>query len=480
MKLPFTLFLLTFLFTGYQAKSQALLVHTGSSIKVENGTTLDITSGNLVLKSGATGDVSLIDLGAVTFSGGGHAEVERYLTHGKWHLISSPVASATASMFVGDYLQYFTESTNQFSDVVSIAAPLNIMQGYALWTIDEIPSTEVFTGITNTGNHSRSFTQGGQGFNLMGNPYPSAIDWDEVAIPAELSGAFWLFDPTTGEFGEYKYYISGGGEANTTSQYIPSGQGFFVRSTGGSGTLVLSNASRAHSSQAFYKQKGADPTLLLKATGNNITTQTAIRFNPSATAAVDRLFDVNKLTTNSPDVPVIYSMVGNEKMAINTLPSVQGNETVAVLFKAGLSGNYTLTASSLSTIDPSVPVFLEDVSMNYFQDLRLNPDYGFAYVPYAEKEFKIHFREVTNINSPDQLSAPCFLTGNMLYVNFSDDFGISTQEAIISVYSITGQLLLKVNTRDAFNSIPFKGSQSIYLVNLSTNRYTTTIKVFNQ
>lgn len=84
--------------------AQGLKVEPGTSIKVESGTTLDISTGNLVLKSDASGDASLIDLGSVTYSGAGEAKVERYLTNGKWHLISSPITDANASMFLGDYL----------------------------------------------------------------------------------------------------------------------------------------------------------------------------------------------------------------------------------------------------------------------------------------------------------------------------------------------------------------------------------------
>ncbi|MEZ5083700.1 MAG: hypothetical protein R2750_09645 [Bacteroidales bacterium] len=55
-----------------------------------------------------------------------------------------------------------------------------------------------FSGSTNTGNQNKAFTQNGDGWNLIGNPYPSSLDWEAVTIPAELNGAIWLFDPTIG------------------------------------------------------------------------------------------------------------------------------------------------------------------------------------------------------------------------------------------------------------------------------------------
>lgn len=56
---------------------QGIHVEPKSCIKVESGTTLDVSVGDLVLKSDATGDASLIDLGNVSYSGEGQAKVER-------------------------------------------------------------------------------------------------------------------------------------------------------------------------------------------------------------------------------------------------------------------------------------------------------------------------------------------------------------------------------------------------------------------
>lgn len=60
---------------------------------------------------------------------------------------------------------------------------------------------------------------------------------------------------------------NGGGEANNTTQYIPSGQGFFIRADGGVGMLTLENDDRTHGGQAFYKSGEENQMLVLKATG---------------------------------------------------------------------------------------------------------------------------------------------------------------------------------------------------------------------
>lgn len=470
------------IFSGLLLFAQGLKVEPGTCIKVETGTTLDISGGgDLFLESDATGDASLIDLGSVSYTGGGEAKVERYLTNGQWHLVSSPVAGIVAGQFEDDYLQIHNEATNGFTDVASLTYGLVAAKGYALWTIDGAPTNELFAGTTHTGSKSYNFTKSGQGFNLVGNPYPSVLDWDEVTIPGALSGAIWLFDPTEGDNGDYKYYINGGGVANTTNQYIPSGQGFFVRATGDAGILTLANDDRTHGGQAFYKSGDENQLLVMKATGNNITTQTAIRFNAEATQHIDRLFDVQKIISNSTDVPVVYTKCEDENMAINTLPSIIGHETVPVYFEAGMNGAYSFTATEQETIADDVPVFLEDISLNYIQDMRASSNYSFVYTTGAVRQFNIHFKDVTSL---DELSANasqfhCYMDNGKLHVNFTGSKPFAGK-ATIAVYNPAGQLVMQTQTAQPETTLMLRGSVALYMVRVLHSNHIFSTKVINQ
>jgi len=464
------------------AFAQATRIGPNTCIKVETNTTLDIGSGNLVIESDEMGDASLIDLGTVSFSGGGEAIVQRYLTEGNWHLISSPVGNAFAEMFLDDFLQYHLESSNLYTDITSLSYQLRVMQGYCLCSVEVGPTTELFVGTCNTGDLDKAFTQSGEGWNLVGNPYPSVLDWDAVTIPGELSAAIWLFDPTEGDNGDFKYYINGGGGANTTTQYIPSGQGFFVRAVGGAGTLSLDNSDRVHGGQAFYKNTETSEMLVLETTGNNITTQTAIRFNENATAEIDSLFDVYKIISNSTDVPNLYTRCETQNMAINTLPSIINHETVPAWFEAGQNGSYTILATELNTIPEEIPVYLEDVELNYFQDLRAKPEYEFNYSSGEPQHFKVHFKEVTGLESYEDAMNPavqCYLSNDILHVNFLETEALSNINASISVFSITGQLMLNTRTAQQKNEIPFHWSQSSYIIRVTTNDGVYSTKISN-
>lgn len=476
MKSTFTLWMIL-LFLVYVAPAQEVRVWPKASITLEPGASLDISAGNLVLKSDASGDASLIDYGNITYSGGGEAKVERYLTEGNWHLISSPVTNAQSGLFLGDYLQTHAEASNGWTDIASETYNLELMQGYALWSVEASPTTEVFTGTTNTGNFNKAFTQNGDGWNLVGNPFPSALDWDAVTIPPQLNGAIWLFDPTIGANGDYLYYINGGGAANTTTQYIPSSQAFFVRATGGSGTLTLDNSDRVHSDQPFYKSTDKD-LLVLKVSGNNVTTQSAIRFNENATQHADRLFDVYKIISDKPDVPNLFTRIGNETMAINTLPSIEGNEIVPVWFRAGMNGQYTISATQMETFDGQVPVFIEDIETGTIQNLRTDPKFVFDYKSGKDHGFLIYF---TDPGSGNQMhsNVSVFANNGMLNINFPvTEMANVDFSAQIMVFEVTGRLVYQNSTREINNQIQLNGSNTIYLVSIIKDNEVENTKVF--
>ena len=481
-----------FMFTAYLGFSQALKVEPNTNIKVETGTVLDISGGDLVLASDASGDASLLDYGSLTYSGGGVAKVQRYLTEGQWHLVSSPVSNALSGMFTGDYLQSHLESNNGWDDIAPVNYGLGIMQGYALWSVEAAATTEVFSGTTNTGSQSIGFTQTDlpdddkEGWNLVGNPYPSTLDWDVVTIPTELNGAIWLFDPTIGTDGDYRYYINGGGGANTTTQFIPSGQGFFVRATGGAGTLSFDNDYRTHGGQAFYKNADNLPRgtsiqrgelLVLKTTGNDITTQTAIRFNENATQKVDRLYDVYRIISDSPDVPMLFTKAENQNMAINTLPAIEGNEVVPVWFRAGMDGEYTIKASEIGTFDAETPIYLEDLQTGIVQNLREMPEYTFGYKSGSDKSFLVYFTEPGNSTLKSEINI--FAYDNVLNVNFpASELANTNFNAQIMVFDLSGRQVLQTSTTEINNQIPLPGSNSIYMVKVVSDSGTANGKVF--
>ncbi|OYT15809.1 MAG: hypothetical protein B7C24_11045 [Bacteroidetes bacterium 4572_77] len=188
-----------------------------SSITLVGGKTMDVDgslvlggsskTSNLVLLTGA----SLITNGSVS----GEATVNRTVSDGVWHFVSSPISDATANIFFGDYLQYFQESDNKYYDISDETTPLNIMQGYG-WRNFGKSTTYSFTGSLNTGDQSIATTHNLQyGWNLVGNPYPSSLDWNI------LDGTYGTIHYWNSATGQDATYNNGASTNGGTGEYLP-------------------------------------------------------------------------------------------------------------------------------------------------------------------------------------------------------------------------------------------------------------------
>ncbi|HEY9001289.1 MAG TPA: T9SS type A sorting domain-containing protein, partial [Mucilaginibacter sp.] len=114
------------------------------------------------------------------------------------------------------------------------------------------------TGLLNIGNitchywldGTTSFGQtsaGANGLNLVGNPYPSTIDWTTInsggIITSNISTQISELNPATGSYGNYDQSTGG---TNGASQYIVSGQGFFITATASGATLTFTENAKVN------------------------------------------------------------------------------------------------------------------------------------------------------------------------------------------------------------------------------------------
>ena len=113
-----------------------------------------------------------------------------------------------------------------------------------------------------------------KGFNLVGNPYPSPIDWDAATgwTKTNIDNALYYFKASgTDQYsGTYSTYVNGMFQAmGVSTNIIPSMQGFFVHVTNGAfpvtGTLAMDNSVRiTDMTHSFIKSDGKGTIPLLR------------------------------------------------------------------------------------------------------------------------------------------------------------------------------------------------------------------------
>ncbi|MCD4745874.1 MAG: fibronectin type III domain-containing protein, partial [Bacteroidales bacterium] len=415
---------------------------------------------NITFGSDATNTATLLDNGNLTVNG--TATVNRYFSGNDidWHLVSSPISNATANVFLNMYLQSFSEATNSYSEIINPSTNLNVMEGYGVYSTLGASNTVSFVGTLNFGDQGRGFTASNQGWNLMGNPYVSSIDWDIVTIPANMTTEVHYIEAATGND---LSYIQGGVGAG---QYIPPMQGFFISATG-EGTFTVTDADRTHlGANTFYKAQVND-LLIIEASGDNYSDQTWIHFNEQAGVEHDGTYDAYKrISLSNPELPQIFSITpSGVYLSINGLPET---EMVPVGFTAVESGVFTISAIKTSEF---ANIVLEDLFTQTQTDL-LSNSYTFTYNSGdADNRFIVHFTPLAVDENAEDIFV-IYSYNKDVYV-----FVPENTKGNIVVYSMMGQEVASAPTNNALNKITLEKS-AYYVVKVLSDKNVVTKKIF--
>jgi len=384
-------------------------------------------NGRLVIKSDAngTGLIAPSGTGAVA----GEVVMQRYIndTMTGYRHFSTPFDNTTVADFNDDValtglggvqydpadppnpfpnIWYYDETqTNPDSMMgwfspVTLGSALTPMLGYTLYSDSKITidHSGTYDHATNNGQRSITVTNTpttpprptAQGWNFVGNPYPSPVDWDASGGWTKTGVAnaiyFWREDMQ-----QYASYINMMG-TNGGTQHIPSMQGFMIKATASTGSLTVNNSARTTNDPDFFRYAASHDLIRLALSGAGFSDETVVRFRAGATSAFDPHRDAYKLKSTVPGVPALYSKSTNDRFSINTHGPLTAAVTIPVHFEAETSGHYTLRAEDVSSFDPTAFVYLEDVQTNTWQDLRLHSTYAFQAATGDPKDrFRLHF-----------------------------------------------------------------------------------------
>ncbi len=361
-----------------------IIVRKNASLEVASTGNLTVY-GNVQIETDYQNYGAFIDRGAATIYGNGKVSV--YLSAKHWHYISSPVAIANTNQF-GEEVYLYNEvlASNNWNRgwVLAENTAIELARGYDVYRL--VNSIVPLEGRFNTGTQGIRVTNTNgseiaerEGWNLVGNPYPSAIDWDAVQgwTKTNLTNATYIWDQKTQN---YATYINGVG-TNGGSRYIPPMQGFFVRvANPGEGYLGMNNSVRtAITTQKFKSTNSEEEGIKIRIVGGDFRDETVVRFDSNAGYNFDEDFDALKKFSDNPLVPQIYTLTGKgEQLTINTYPLDTLNIQIPVCVRTNVPGTYSFEFEGAWNINPEQTVYLEDLLVDTLIDLRMAGEYTFS------------------------------------------------------------------------------------------------------
>ncbi len=484
-----------------------ILIKPGAKLDIAHSGGKSITNrGTITIEStgvGAAGTGSLKTEGTVTILGTGTYNVERWIdaTATKWQLISSPVTAEESRIFKGHFLNYYDELPGDFVAISPLDHPLEVGEGFVVKFdgnqagIPGMPNPITFSDTYTSEDQTRDLLAGvgntyfglPAGFNLVGNPFPSNLDWDVVAIANPLIDATMYFyvdtgngippDPdnppnngTTLSNGWQTYNTS---DVDKTNQNISIGQGFGVVITGNSGDMTMNipnDARTHHASNGFNKKQDSKSNYFkLNAVSNNVIDKIEFQVNSNATENFDSRYDAYKLNSFGYSPTPSFISADNKKLAVCQTTEV---DLIDMGFVMESNGEVVF---SLSDVSDFTEIVLEDKAEGTFTNL-MDEDYTFQYSDEDDEygRFTLYFNR-GSLGDKD-------LTQNLKIYSYNSDVYISSPETLedvnVEVFNTNGQLVFSNNYSSLKEKqITTELSSGIYILKVASSTGVTTQRI---
>ena len=265
------------------------------------------SGGKLILKSDGTGTAYIGILTGTSFISGtvlqeryimGSNRSFRFMSHPFYHLIPlsalgdkiditgpgagfTPTSTNNPSAFYYDPVdgdadteedggwKAFTSMTDNWFQHQGIRVLVRGTKGQA-GSFDDIEYTpeavtfelegELNTGVQTIPLGYYTLPGGVSDFNLVGNPFPAAIDLKAIGRPTSLGGSFYIWQPregSSGTSGRGGAYWTEPFSSGPTSYALPTGGAFFVRAGAAGQSLIIEEADKTNANEPLQNVAGS-------------------------------------------------------------------------------------------------------------------------------------------------------------------------------------------------------------------------------
>ncbi|VXC55557.1 T9SS type A sorting domain-containing protein [Chryseobacterium sp. 8AT] len=398
------------IFTGtYSTTSQPAF--TAKNITIKNGGVLEITSGNTISGVNVTvedgGNLIQKDGSTLSYSGtfktlkNGTSELNKFAF---W---SSPVVGQNlTNIYTGTTATSITEYDTAADYYVNATSTISLFgKAYSIQT-PVANAALVFEGTPNNGTQTFALATSGNGFNLIGNPYPSSLNLGTfyTANSARISSTFYFWDnkstnvtlqngASTTNYGYATFNAANGANptwvpapnGNGGTAVVPTGgvanigQGFIVKTlnTSVDTSLTFNNEMRGATNGMFFNKNNpsTEGKFWLKLNSEyNTNNVFAVDYTSGASDSFDN-YDSKAIAIGSDG---FYTLADAQKLIIQGKASFDVDDVVPVGAKHFQNGNFTIAlVQKEGLFNNGQAIYLHDKVTGTYADLQ-NGAYTFT------------------------------------------------------------------------------------------------------
>jgi hypothetical protein len=483
-------------------------VYLNGAITVDSGSSFTMNNNTNLLQS----DASAVNTGNIIVKRNTSTIVR--LDHTLW---SSPVTgqnlfSFSPNTLVNRFYVYNTATNSYVTTGLSNTSLFTPAKGFAVRAPNNQSATTpavwtgTFTGVPNNG--TKTFTlatnaANGYNYNLVGNPYPSAISASNfyAANASKIGGTLYFYAHTltmnaSGIFPTGTNYATwtglGGAAATAGDGHTPAvapngiiqvGQGFIVRATA-SGDVTFTNAMRVANQQNQF-MKAATASAETHRMWLNLKTDTGVDVNQilvgymdGATQGVDAGLDgLSFGNTGS----YLYSKIENDNFVIQarSLPFDTTDE-VPLGFNCATAGSYSISLTNTDGLFAGEQdILVRDNLTGTDTSIKTAPYVFTSEAGVFDSRFKLIYQQALGVPSTN------FTENSVIVYKNTDWFHVTTkgiEMKDIMVYDISGRLIYSQKDINATTTVLnglSTANQVLLLKITSQEGKVVTIKVIN-
>ncbi len=368
---------------------------------------------------------------------------------------------------------------NKWNDITNFSGSVNVGDGYQVLPNSYILDERYMAGTLNTGNYNLYLNKG---FNYVGNPYLSYIDWADNSFKSgaatlnDISGSFWTAYGMSDQLNNTSFGVynrAANVSINGADRNIKPMQAFWIYANS-EAELSLSNNMRK-----ITPSESGNPNvngLRLTVSGNTAKDETIVAFSNQATDGYDN-FDSYKMLATDKSFPQLYSVADYDKnLAINTMleTNFENDKAVNLIFTSGVEGTYTIYFGIIGDFRTDVVVSITD-EFGVNSVINENTPYSFDYTDANfTKNFTLSF-EKKSITSFDEHSLE-----NISIYSYRKDVYIQIPSSVnspeVTIYDLSGRLIISEKLVTGENTIKLD-AEGEFLIRLNNSTETISKKV---
>lgn len=384
-------------------------VNISRELKLNANNALTINSGGsvkLLSTATQTAYLSAVPSGA---SISGNLTQDRYLHLpgvSGWYFWASPVKGQTianlhsqvpqkgfSGVLTGNPTFYFLDETQSANNgwvaatnvTNSIGSGIGFRSYATVSQLTSVGNKLSFTGVPVVGNGVDQINTGGSeefiwtlsntttGYNLLGNPYPSALLWDNTSnwSLTNVSPTIHKWDASTASYKVWNRVTASG---TATNGVIPTGAAFVAQTDGpGASSLGVREAAKNNTTTTWtFRQGSSANTLRLKMTNavSNFNDEAIVSLSNSG-ARTRTIADAGKLIGGALDLALV---VDGNQFTVKDLNEGLATQTAGLAVRSHVSGVHTVSFSGLSTFAGGYSVMLHDAQTGTLSPLADNSE----------------------------------------------------------------------------------------------------------